>query len=67
MSVWTLLGLAFGGALFLEGAMWALFPDGVRKGYRTLLEEGNERLQVAGMVSAAVGTLVVALAIRGFG
>ena len=47
--------------------MWALFPDGVRKGYRTLLEEGNERLQVAGMVSAAAGTLVVALAMRGFG
>ena len=47
--------------------MWALFPDGVRRGYRALLEEGNERLQVAGMVSASVGTLVVALVVRGLG
>jgi len=58
------LGAALGLMLVLEGAMYALFPDGMRRmtAQVSLLPPGQ--LRIAGLCLAALGFAVVAL-VRG--
>ena len=64
MSGWTILGLVFGGALLLEGVVWALFPAATRRAYQRMMETPEGSLQIAGLVSAVLGGLLVMLALR---
>lgn len=51
------LGLCF----VLEGALWALFPDGMRRVLRELLKKPPEALRRYGLAGVALGLLLVAL------
>lgn len=59
-DLWTALGLV----LVLEGALYALFPDGMRRMMATVLEMPQGTLRTAGLVSAFIGFIVVWL-VRG--
>ena len=64
MNWLTIAGLAIGGALLLEGAVWALFPDAMRDAYTRMMETSRDQLQLFGMVSAALGVLTVVMVMR---
>lgn len=51
------LGLCF----VLEGALWALFPDGMRRVLRELLSKSPETLRRYGLAGVGLGLLLVAL------
>ena len=67
MSWLTIAGLAIGGALLLEGMVWALFPDAMREAYRQMMEQSGDRLQLFGMISAALGVFTIVMVMRGLG
>ncbi len=55
-------GLAL--VLVLEGIIWALFPDGMKRAAAAALEMASSTLRVGGLVAACVGIAVIWL-IRG--
>ena len=56
--------LALGLVLALEGALYALFPDGMRRALAMALALPPDQLRLAGLVAAAIGVGIVWL-IRG--
>lgn len=52
---------AIGLVLVLEGAVYALFPSGMKRVLALVLEEPDERVRVLGLVSAAFGLLLLYL------
>lgn len=52
---------ALGLCLVLEGALWALFPDGMRRVLRELLKKPPEALRRYGLAGIGLGLLLVAL------
>ncbi len=59
-DLWAALGLV----LVLEGALYALFPEGMRRMMATVLAMPQSTLRTAGLVSAFIGFIVVWL-VRG--
>ncbi len=55
---------AFGLALVLEGAAYALFPDAMRKMMAQVLELAPSNMRTVGLVVAVVGVTIVWL-VRG--
>lgn len=53
---------ALGLALAIEGILYALFPDGMRKMMVQILAQPQGAIRVAGLVAAAIGVVVVWLA-----
>ncbi|MBM3549516.1 MAG: DUF2065 family protein [Alphaproteobacteria bacterium] len=56
--------LALGLVLALEGALYALFPDGMRRALAMALALPADQLRIAGLAAAAIGVAIVWL-IRG--
>lgn len=56
--------LITGGALAVEGALWAIAPAVMRKSYTDMFELGDRALHITGLVSVAIGTACIALAMR---
>jgi uncharacterized protein YjeT (DUF2065 family) len=56
--------LAVGLVLALEGALYALFPDGMRRALATAVALPPDQLRIAGLVAAVLGVGIVWL-IRG--
>jgi hypothetical protein len=50
---------ALGLALAIEGILYALFPDGMRKMMAQILAQPQGAIRVAGLVAAAIGVVVV--------
>ena len=50
--------------LVLEGALWAVSPDGMKRAAVMALGIGNQQLRVGGLIAAVIGVLVVWL-VRG--
>jgi uncharacterized protein YjeT (DUF2065 family) len=59
-DLWAALGLV----LAIEGALYALFPSGMRRVVAEVLQQPDERLRRFGLVAAAIGVGVVWL-VRG--
>jgi len=60
MSIPAILLIAFGGALALEGAVWAIFPGGLRRAYQEFLAQADERdLHITGAISVFVGVCLL--------
>ncbi|GAB6053516.1 hypothetical protein JCM17960_23360 [Magnetospira thiophila] len=53
--LFTALGLA----IALEGMLYALFPDGMRKMMAQLLRTPSGTLRAAGLAAAVLGVLIV--------
>lgn len=51
-------------ALAIEGALYALFPDQMRRTVAAILAQPTERIRIMGLVAAVAGVLLVWL-IRG--
>lgn len=58
------LVVALGLALAIEGMLYALFPDGMRRALAAVLEQPTPTVRTAGLAMAALGVVVIWL-IRG--
>lgn len=56
-----LIFCALGLCLALEGALWALFPDIMRRAMQELIKKSPETLRHYGLLGLALGLLLVAL------
>lgn len=45
--------------LVLEGVLWALMPDGMKRAAMTALSLENSQLRSGGLVAAAVGVFLI--------
>jgi uncharacterized protein YjeT (DUF2065 family) len=61
----TVLGMALGLAVAVEGALYALFPAAMRRLIARALEQSENSLRIGGLV-AAVGGVGLVWAIRAF-
>ena len=65
MSPLTILLLVFGGALAVEGIGWAIAPDAMKQAYDQAISSLDPRsLSYVGLLSAALGLLLIWIAIR---
>lgn len=58
------LVVALGLAIAIEGMLYALFPDGMRRALTTVLAQPTATVRTAGLVMAGLGVIVIWL-IRG--
>lgn len=61
------LGAAFGLVLVIEGLLYALLPDFMRRVMAQILILPQSQVRVAALVSVAVGVFIVWLSVRQFG
>jgi len=61
---WTALILALGLALLIEGLLYGLFPEQMRRLIAMLLEQPAEALRYGGLLMAALGVGLCLLALR---
>ena len=54
-GLWTSLALAAGLVLFFEGALYAAFPDAMKKAMRAVFETSSESLRTGGLIAACIG------------
>ncbi len=60
MPSWvTVLIIAVGGAMLLEGAVYALFPGGMKRAMREMIDMPEGQLRIAGLVVAGIGLAIV--------
>ncbi|PHQ66862.1 MAG: hypothetical protein COB92_06465 [Robiginitomaculum sp.] len=58
----TVLIIALGGAMLLEGAVYALFPGGMKRAMREIMDMPDGQLRSGGLIIAAIGlTIIVVL------
>jgi len=55
----TILLIAFGGALLLEGAFYALFPGAMKRAMVEMQNLPENALRIGGLISACIGVLLV--------
>ena len=56
---WSDLGTALGLMLVIEGLLYALFPDAMRRALAQLLIMPVQQVRIAALVSIAIGVAVV--------
>jgi len=54
-----LLLLALALVLFFEGALYALFPDGMKRMMISVLEMPSGNLRIMGLIAAVIGVFLV--------
>lgn len=60
MPTWvTVLIIALGGAMLLEGAVYALFPGGMKRAMREILDMPDGQLRSGGLIVAAIGLVLI--------
>lgn len=64
MSFMTVMLIATGGALALEGAAWAIFPSQMREIYQQAFAAGDRILHLSGLVSVAIGVTLIMWAVK---
>lgn len=67
MTISTVLFIAVGGALALEGAAWAIFPSQMRRLYQEAFATGDRMLHISGLMSVAIGTMLIVWAVKAVG
>lgn len=53
------LGTALALVLVLEGLLWAVSPDGMKRAAALALGIGNQQLRLGGLAAAALGVFLV--------
>ena len=56
-----ILIIAIGGAMMIEGAVYGLFPKGMKQAMREMIEQPEQTLRVGGLVVAALGFALICL------
>jgi len=65
MSLGVIILIAIGGALAIEGFIWAVFPAQMRRSYEEGLRLINDKtLHVSGLVCVAIGVLLIGIAVK---
>lgn len=65
MSLGVIILIALGGALAIEGFVWAVFPAQMRRAYEQSLRMIDDKaLHVSGLVCVAIGIFLVGLAVK---
>jgi len=65
MSLGIIILIALGGAMALEGFVWAVFPAQMRRAYEESLRLIDDKsLHIGGLVCVAIGVLLVGLAVK---
>ncbi len=55
----TGLVIAVGGAMLLEGAAYALFPGGMKRAMREMMDMPEGQLRIVGLAVATIGLALV--------
>jgi len=64
MSVTAIILIAIGGTLAFEGAAWAIFPGGLRRVYRDMMAQMDDRmLHISGLISVFIGMICLMLGV----
>ena len=62
MPPWvTILIIALGGALLLEGSVYTLFPGGMKKAMQEMQNLPENQLRIAGIIAALIGVTLIYL------
>jgi len=61
VSLITISLIALGGALAIEGALWAVIPSKMRELYEDSFRMGDRMLHSAGLLSVAIGMILIVL------
>lgn len=64
MTIWTVILIASGGALAIEGALWAIFPSQMRRMYMDAFAMGDRVLHLSGLASVAIGMVMIVWAVK---
>lgn len=65
MGLGTIIAVAIGGALTLEGVIWAIFPSQTRRMYQESLSQLDDKsLHVGGLICVLFGVIVVGAAVK---
>lgn len=63
----TVLMIACGGALAIEGAAWAIAPRAMRESYAEIFAMGDTILHRVGLVSVMIGCVMIFGAVKAAG
>ncbi len=64
MNLTTITLIAIGGALLIEGAVWAVFPAQMREMYRQMLSMPDRVLHMSGLASVAFGMVLLVFGVK---
>lgn len=64
MTFMTVMLIATGGALAIEGAAWAIFPSQMREIYQQAFASGDRVLHLSGLASVAIGMVMIMWAVK---
>jgi len=59
--------IAIGGALAIEGALWAIFPRQVKDMYAQMMSMPERTLHMAGLACVGFGVAILVLGVKLFG
>jgi len=60
----TVLVIALGGAMLLEGAVYALFPRGMKRAMREIMDMPDGQLRGGGLIVAAIGLMIIVVLLQ---
>ncbi len=67
MPSWAIvLIIAVGGAMLLEGAVYALFPGGMKRAMREMMDIPDEQLRRGGLIVSAIGLMIIVMLLQRF-
>ena len=65
MGLGTIIAVAIGGVLALEGAIWAIFPSQTRRMYQETMSQMNDKsLHMGGLISVLIGVIIIGTAVK---
>ena len=65
MGLGTIIAVAMGGALALEGAVWAIFPSQMRRMYQEAMSQMDDKsLHIGGLISVLIGVVIIGAAVK---
>jgi len=65
MGLGTIIAVAIGGALALEGFIWAIFPSQMRRAYQESFAQLDDKsLHIGGLICVLFGVLLIGTAVK---
>lgn len=64
MTIGTIMLIAIGGTLAIEGVLWAVFPRQIKDMYQQMLAMPERSLHLAGLASVAFGVALLVMGVK---